>query len=310
MALSISLATQIAAMFIMIIVGYFLIKREVISIRDSRVLSLLVLYVSCPAAIINAFQIELTPERLKGFVLAIVAGLAINCLYILLGQLTGRIFHFNDMERMSVIYSNCGNLIIPLVTLVLGPEMVFYCSGYMIVQTVLVWTHLNFVMSKSPSFNPRKIILNVNILAIIAGIFLCATQVTLPAMIQSSLTMMASIMAPVSMFVVGMLLAEMDLMEAFSNVRVYLVCFLRLIVFPLIVLAILILTGLPHIMNGADQILMISLLAASAPVASTVAQFAQLYGNHEFEAAQINSLSVILCIITMPLINMIYMALI
>ena len=35
-------------------------------------------------------------------------------------------------------------------------------------------------------------------------------------------------------------------------------------------------------------------------------QFAQLYDNHAFESSVINALSVLLCIITMPIINIIY----
>jgi predicted permease len=54
---------------------------------------------------------------------------------------------------------------------------------------------------------------------------------------------------------------------------------------------------------------MITLLAASAPAASTVTQFAQIYDHQPFEASVINVLSLLLCIITMPLLNMFYMSL-
>ena len=38
------------------------------------------------------------------------------------------------MEQASLIYTNAGNLIIPLVTAVLGPEWVIYSSMFQLVQ--------------------------------------------------------------------------------------------------------------------------------------------------------------------------------
>ncbi|MFR6593196.1 AEC family transporter [Catenibacterium sp.] len=73
MDLAISLATQIGALFIMIGVGYVLIKTDICTISESKLLSQIVLYVSAPCAIINSFQIDLTEEKLKGFLLSIGA---------------------------------------------------------------------------------------------------------------------------------------------------------------------------------------------------------------------------------------------
>ncbi len=71
-------------------------------------------------------------------------------------------------------------------------------------------------------------------------------------------------------------------------------------------ITVFIFTGMTKLFPSASQVLMISLLAASGPAASTVTQFAQLYDNHAFESSVINALSVLLCIITMPIINIIY----
>ena len=307
MEMSLSLATQIGAMLIMVAVGYALIRLNVCSLREIRILSLIVLYAGAPCAIVNAFQIELTADKLKGFALSIVAAVVIHIIFIVLGEICGRLLGFNVVEKLSIMYPNSGNLIIPLVGRVLGQEMVFYCSGYMIVQTIMLWTHCKFAISEEREFDIRKIILNINILAIIVGMFLFITQTKMPTMIASSMTMMANTMAPLSMFVIGMLLADMDLLEGLRHVRIYVVCLFRLIVYPLIVLAVIYVSGITHLFTGANQILMVTMLAASAPVASTIAQFAQLYNKHEFEASIINGLSILMCIITMPLINMLYM---
>lgn len=58
-------------------------------------------------------------------------------------------FGFTPIEKATIIYSNSGNLIIPLVGAILGNEWVIYSSGYMVVQTILLWTHakVSFVMN-------------------------------------------------------------------------------------------------------------------------------------------------------------------
>ena len=220
----------------------------------------------------------------------------------------------------------------------------------MIVQTLLLWTHCKFIISEDTHFDLKKILLNINMIAIAAGIIMFFLQIKLPTMFQSAVSGMGSLMGPLSMFVVGMLLAGMNMKEVFTNVRAYVVCFLRLVVFPTIILLVFlnthnlqetvflifvcsfyclfkrvplkmylwhtcvlwvfklvfIFTGMTKLFPSASQVLMVSLLAASGPAASTVTQFAQLYDNHAFESSVINALSVLLCIITMPIINIIY----
>lgn len=82
MDLAISLATQIGALFIMIGVGYVLIKTDICTISESKLLSQIVLYVSAPCAIINSFQIDLTEEKVKRFLT--VYWCSYSCTYYLL----------------------------------------------------------------------------------------------------------------------------------------------------------------------------------------------------------------------------------
>ena len=90
-------------------------------------------------------------------------------------------------------------------------------------------------------------------------------QIKLLTMFQSAVSGMGNLMGPLSMFVVGMLLAGMNMKEVFTNVRAYVVCFLRLVVFPAIILLVFIFTGVTKLFPSASQVLMISLLAASGP---------------------------------------------
>ena len=58
MELSVLLIQQICQLFIMIFFGYLIVKTKVLTTENSKVLSILLLYVTCPCAIINSFMIE------------------------------------------------------------------------------------------------------------------------------------------------------------------------------------------------------------------------------------------------------------
>lgn len=62
-----------------------------------------------------------------GFLLALLAAVLIHVILFFLCWILGKFLEFNSVEKASLIYSNAGNLIIPLVTSVLG-EMGNLCQ--------------------------------------------------------------------------------------------------------------------------------------------------------------------------------------
>ena len=106
--------------------------------------------------------------------------------------------------------------------------------------------------------------------------------------------------SPASMMVIGMVIGDVDLKWVFHQKL------LRLIVFPLI--AVVAFAGLERsgIHPDAEYILMIVLIATSAPAAAMITQLAQIYGKDSRYASVINVMSVIFCIITMPVMVLSY----
>ena len=60
------------------------------------------------------------------------------------------------VEKESIIYSNSGNLVIPLVTVVLGEKWVIYASAFLSVQMILMWTHGQSLMEAKAGINWKK----------------------------------------------------------------------------------------------------------------------------------------------------------
>ena len=57
MEISILLMKQIAELFLMILMGYLVVKAGIVTAEDSKVLSKIVLYLVIPCVIIHAFQV-------------------------------------------------------------------------------------------------------------------------------------------------------------------------------------------------------------------------------------------------------------
>ena len=122
MELSILLMQQILELFIMIFFGFLLVKTKILTTENSKVISMLVLYVASPCAILTSFAIEFTPDKLVGLGLSFLGAIIVHIIYIPLANILSKIFGFAPIEKATIIYSNSGNLIIPLVGAILGQE--------------------------------------------------------------------------------------------------------------------------------------------------------------------------------------------
>jgi predicted permease len=246
---------------------------------------------------------------MKGLTLAIVASIGVHILYIAVSYVVKKIAPINPIEEASLIYSNAGNLIIPLVAYVLGTEWVFYCSAYVAVQNVFIWTHGRSVIREAREFNLKQLLLNPNIIATVLGMTLFVTKVSLPSVLGNAVSATGSMVGPISMIITGIIIASMDLKNVFTNLRAYGVSAARLMIYPLMVILLCCGSGMLNWHPQAEQILLIVLLASAAPTASMITQLAQIYNKDAHNASVINVMSIIFCIITMPVMVFVFQAL-
>lgn len=87
MQISILLAQQIAQLFLILIMGYAVVKAGLLKASDSKVLSVVMVYLVTPCVIINAFQINDTPEIRKGLLYSMAIAAAIHVVLLVLSAL-------------------------------------------------------------------------------------------------------------------------------------------------------------------------------------------------------------------------------
>jgi len=294
-----TLIYKIAQLFIIMLIGFLLTKWGLIKSQDSTILSKLSLYLLMPCSIINAFDFEMTPDIRNGLILAFAAAFIIHFVFFILDFVYKKTVSKNSVERASIMYTNAGNLVIPIVSFVLGEEWVLYTAAYLSAQMVFMWTHCIGLFSNQ-KFNIKKIIFNVNIIVIFIGFALMLSGLRLPEFVKGVTTSFSSMMGTVGMLIAGIMAANIDYKKILPNKRIYLVAIFRMIVWPVIMLVIVKLLSLFPVMN-ADKVLLVPFLASIAPSAATIMQFGQLYNKDPDFAVGINLVTTLSCIVTMPI---------
>ena len=304
MSISFMLFLEILKLFLMCAMGFGVVKAGILKSSDSGVLSAIALYIVCPCVYLNAYQVDSVPEQARSLLVTFIASVIIVSAGLLICTLLSRPLRLTDVEITSAAYSNAGNMIIPIITSMLGEEWVFYTTALVTVQMFFFWTHMSSVFSGR--FDLKKIVTNVNVLSVFIAVLLYLLQIRIPATLLGALRSAGSMIGPLSMIITGMLLANVDFREVFCRKRAWLVAALRLIILPMLMLPLFILICRVGGMADSHMIMMIVFLGASSAGASTVVQMARLYDHDAEYAGALNVMTTMLCIFTMPLMVGIY----
>lgn len=283
-------------MFCYLAIGYFLYRYQLITKEGSRSLANLLLYVSLPCVIIKSFCISNTAESRTELLLSMLMGLGLLVLSMSVSTLC---FRKKPLENFSGAFSNAGFMGVPLITATLGANAVFYTAGMIALLNVFQWTYGQRLLSGTSS-GPRRyrqLFLNPLTVSLVVGLLVFSLEITAPDTVMVCLSALAGLNAPLAMIVLGIYLAQTHLLQLFCQESHYLVAVVRLLLIPLLSIALLSL--LPGELLLIKQAL---LMATCAPVGSNVAVFAQKLDKDYTHAVQLVCLSTILSIVTMPLI--------
>lgn len=93
------LVGKIAALFIIMFLGFVLVKTGICRSDDSRILSRLSVYLVVPCSILSAFQVSCSPSILNGLLLAVAAAVLIHLILIVLFTLLDLFFILTELKK-------------------------------------------------------------------------------------------------------------------------------------------------------------------------------------------------------------------
>lgn len=289
---------QVLILFILMGAGFAMQKAGLFGKDGVTAMSNAVLWGATPCLIIESFQQEFD-RQLAGSLLvfsAVAVGAIILSLYIV-PLVFGR--GFRDETKLlsfACTFSNCGFMGIPLAAAVFGEEGALYASVFVAVFNFVQWT-LGYVSLSGKGLNLKKTIINPGVLGILAGVPLFIFSVKLPYVISESISLLASFNTPVAMLIIGATLAAAELSKSLSDKRVLLVCAVRLIIEPLIALALLYFLPLPL----AHVPLCVLMIEFAAPCGATTVIIGGMCGKNTELGGSCVTVSTLCSLATLPL---------
>ena len=295
------IVNQVVILFLIILVGLYARKRNIISEDMTGKLSTLLLQVTQPLLIISSFEFELSATMFKNAIIVLALSFFIHFFSMLLGKFLYIRCSESSKKvlKFVTVFSNCGFMGFPVLQSIFGSKGVFYGALYVIPFNVLALSYGVMVFTgKSDKDTMKKILTHPVIISVLAGMILFLMQIQLPKPVSEAIAMVGSMTSPLSMLIVGCLLASVPFKELFQGREVYIGSGVRLILLPLLMYGILSLLPLPK------DVFQVCVILTAMPAAANTAIFAEKFGGDAMLASRTISISTILSIFTIPLILM------
>ena len=322
---------NVAILFIMMVPGVILKKCNLCQGEFGKGISNLVLYIAQPCLIVYAYLScdakfsEIWLGCLMTFVLSVITHLIFVALAVPVFKKAKD--GACQMLRFATIFSNAAFMGIPLIQAIIpDPTAAIYASIYNITFNLFLWTlgvklcndgHVKLdpdngcdcdeKIHEFAKSSPLKVLVHPVTLASLIGLVLLIlgiTNGTLQAaklgIISDSLLMMKNLVAPLSMLVIGLRLADISFKGFLGDVYMYLFLVLRHIALPALVVAVMKLLAL--FLPIDDTVTLVIAILAAAPAASSATMFAEKYDCDAMYVSRLVAISTILCIATMPVI--------
>ncbi len=294
------MVAQTVAMFLMMAVGAVVFRAGLVDEAGSRSLTNFAVYVSMPCVILRTlagtFDVQkLQAAGISAVVTLILVAVCMACAQVAYGA------HRGGIAKAGVVISNMGFIGVPLIEAVVGEEYVFYISVSMAVQTIVIWTYSAFEITRDPAvLDVKKIVTNPAIIAILLGFVLFLLSVDLTGVPGVLVDGMANMNTGLAMVVLGIYLAQSDVRGLVRDLSIYKACLLRLVVTPLLSIAVLM--AVP----ASPAVKVTLLIGFICPCGTTSATLCQIFGKGDYRyAAGMVAMSTLLSVVSMPLMLMV-----
>ena len=283
---------QIIIMFLLMALGFFLFRRDVLDNYMTKKLSTLLTTFVGPCCIIEAFQREFEPVMAGRLGISFLTAVVVLVISMVIANL---IYPKSQPDRRNcIVLTNNGFMAIPLMTAMFGPLGVFLGAGHIVATAIVQWTYAVGQLDANYRFTPKKVLTTPGVLASLLGLVLFVSPVKLPETVFSAVTLMADVNTPLAMLILGAYLAQIDWKEMFLDKAVWKTTLIRMLLIPAITVAVL----LPIPLDAATKTVL--MVAIAAPTGIVTAMFAQMYDTDYLFATRVVGLTTLLSLGLLP----------
>lgn len=332
--ITVKLIFYVAILFIMMVPGIILKKCRLVQDSFGKGISNLVLYVAQPVLVFQAYIRPFDVEILKNSLAVLILSTAMHSMFAIVAIVTFKKAEDSArrMLKTATVFSNAAFMGIPLIEAVLGSEATIYATVYNITFNIFLWSlgvyfcTANRDMDNDGDIDSRKeravtvfsslgkAFVHPVTIAAFLGILVFLLPIdsffTAPLLsedkniIWEALTMIKNLVAPLSMVVIGLRLAEINFKGFFRDIYMYIFIFLRHFGLPFATVLLLELIKAVGIDLG-ETVPLVLIIMSATPAASSSTMFAEKFDCDAGYASKLVAFSTILSIATMPIMLMV-----
>jgi len=308
----------VATLMLIIAVGFICRKVGIINDVSSKNLSRLVLMVGQPAMLIYSMSsAEYNTENVKIAWTMLWLGFLYHAVLAVLGYFLALPYKKNiDEEKISefsIMFANCAFIGFPIFEALLGPTGLFMASFSVFSFNVLLWTWGLAIFGRKRNdikLNIKKIIFNFGTIPCVIGFALYllkdpAIGFELPLFITKAAGYLTNICTPISVLIIGALIATQSPKRIFSSWKLYYFNAIKLFVLPLLVCLIskVILILVP--VDGLYMYAVFATAAAALPSAAAVTMMSETHGLDSGYSSVIVGTTSLMSVLSLPIVMMI-----
>ena len=314
--------SPLLTLFICIAAGFVIYKLKLLPDNAAKVMAVMETWIFCPAlsfmTMVRFCTVDSIGEHLTNILLATVGVAFSMAMAIFLSRFFAK---KESAERgiysYGIAFANGGYMGDPVVQTMFGDAVLSRYKLYYLPLTLLInsWGVSTLIPSTEQKKNFLKKLINPPTVAMLAGVVvgLSGLGKYLPQVMTSSLDTLKACMGPVAMLLTGVTIAKYDILSMFKKKKVYAVTALRLLVMPTLIISLL--YGVKTLANSAfglsidNDVLFLTFFATATPLGLNTIIFPSAYGGDPEIGASMAMISHTCCIITMPLLYAVMVAL-
>ncbi|MGX6441891.1 AEC family transporter [Neobacillus sp. K501] len=287
------------------ILGYIVRKKGILNDNANDVLTQLILTVTLPAMILFSLDISFSFTIVKDFLWLILMSAYILGLSIFIASWMRRRSKLPEKQKCVyeglTIFGNQGFIGYAVSYVLLGEQGIVYLTIFNLCYLILIWTYGIYLFNKRKvTVSWKSIFLNPGILSTLSGLVIFLLPIRLPEMISTGLESIGKMTIPLSMMMIGILIANVKMKEAFifmKNIYLWKSAFVKLLLIPILLLPF---AGL----SVPFPLITIAVLVSGMPSAPTISLYSQKYGADTAFSSFGVLLTTLLCVFSIPFLYM------
>lgn len=284
--------------FAITLTGLVLKKSGMIQEALEKGLTQLLLKVILPINILVSSQNAYSKEAATNMLLTAGIAAGYYLVSIIVSNAVSRITGLDQNGRRvfiaATVFGNVGFIGFPVAGELYGSEGVLYAVVYNVCFQLLFFTYGVGLLSGETHVTPKVLLKNPVTVCSAISVLLFLLQITIQEGIASAMTSIGSMMAPISLLLIGCSLSTVKVKDILTDKYAYLVSAFRMIIYPAFLFLILMYCKLPIVVTGTCAVL------TALPAGSLNVMYAQEHNCAPQYASRAIIQTMLFMIVTLP----------